>query len=163
GPVAGARIGMIDGQLVVNPTISQMANSILDLRVSGTETAINMIECAATEVDEETMLKAFKLAHESIQSIIAVINQMREQIGKPKATYDPAATNATLSAEVSAKATERVRQIIIEKTEREGRNEALEELREEIVAVYQDRNEGLTDPEEEIELGDAREAFSEVI
>jgi polyribonucleotide nucleotidyltransferase len=163
GPVAGSRIGLIDGQLVVNPTISQMANSVLDLRVSGTEDAINMVECAATEVDEETMLKALKLAHDSIKPIIAVIKQMREQVGKPKSEYEPAATHESLAAEVSAKATERVRQIIIEKTEREGRNEALEELREEIVAVYQESNEALTDPEEEIALGDAREAFSEVI
>src|SRR5690554_4649833 len=65
GPVAGVRIGLINGELVVNPTISQMANSILDLRVAGTSEAINMVECAATEVDEETMLRALKLAHET--------------------------------------------------------------------------------------------------
>ncbi|MEO8607777.1 MAG: polyribonucleotide nucleotidyltransferase [Chloroflexota bacterium] len=163
GPVAGARVGLIDGQLVANPTISQMANSILDLRVSGTADAINMVECAATEIDEETMLKALKLAHESIKPVIAVINEMRAQIGKAKAEYTPSSTNATLSAEVSEKATERVRQIIIDKTDREGRNEALDALREEIVAGYQESNDALTDPEEEIALGDAREAFSEVI
>ena len=64
GPVAGARIGLIDGNLVVNPTIPQMEDSILDLRVSGTDNAINMVECAAAEVDEATMLQALKLAHE---------------------------------------------------------------------------------------------------
>jgi polyribonucleotide nucleotidyltransferase len=163
GPVAGVRIGLIDGQLVVNPTISQMANSILDLRVSGTADAINMVEAGAVEVDEETMLRALKLAHESIQPVIAVINQMREQIGKPKSSYEPAATNEALASEVAERTTARVRQIIAETTDRAGRNEALDALREELVAVYQERNDSLTDPEEEIALGDAREAFTEVI
>jgi polyribonucleotide nucleotidyltransferase len=163
GPVAGVRIGLIDGNLVVNPTISQMANSTLDLRVSGTAEAINMVEAGAQEVDEETMLRALRLAHDSIQPIIQVINQMRAEVGKPKSAYVPAATNAALSAEVAERTTDRVRQIIAETTDRAGRNEALDALRDELVGFYQERNEALTDPLEEIALGDAREAFSEVI
>jgi polyribonucleotide nucleotidyltransferase len=163
GPVAGVRIGLIDGNLVVNPTISQMANSTLDLRVAGTTAAINMVEAGAQEVDEETMLRALKLAHDSIQPIIQVINQMRAELGKAKSSYVPAATNAALSAQVAERTTDRVRQIIAETTDRAGRNEALDALREEMVAVYQEQNDALTDPTEEIALGDAREAFSEVI
>ena len=61
GPVAGVRIGLINDELIVNPTISQMANSSLDLRVSGTAEAINMVECGAEEVPEETSwLKALR-------------------------------------------------------------------------------------------------------
>jgi polyribonucleotide nucleotidyltransferase len=131
--------------------------------VAGTADAINMVECAATEVDEETMLRALKLAHESLQPVISVIKQMRERLGKPKGSYEPAATNAALSAEVAERTEARVRQIILETTDRTGRNEALDALRNELVAVYQERNDALTDPEEEIALGDAREAFSEVI
>ncbi|NJR12774.1 polyribonucleotide nucleotidyltransferase, partial [bacterium] len=84
GPVAGARIGLINGELVVNPPTSQMEHSRLDLRVSGTGDAINMVECGAEEVDEETMLKALKLAHESIQPLIQLMNQMRADMGKGK-------------------------------------------------------------------------------
>ena len=58
GPVCGIRVGLIDGELVVNPTIPQMEDSILDLRVSGTPDAINMVECGATEVPEDVMLRA---------------------------------------------------------------------------------------------------------
>lgn len=163
GPVAGARIGLIDGNLIVNPTISQMANSILDLRVSGTATAINMVECGATEVDEETMLRALTLARESIKPISDVLIQMREQIGKPKSDYVSAETNAALSAQVAERTTAKVRQIILETTDRSGRNEALDLVREELVAGFIEQNELLTDPKEEISLGDAREAFSEVI
>ena len=69
GPVAAVRIGMIDDELVVNPTVPDMENSTLDLRVSGTADAINMVECGADEVPEETMLKALRLAHDSIQPL----------------------------------------------------------------------------------------------
>jgi polyribonucleotide nucleotidyltransferase len=163
GPVAAVRIALVDGNLVVNPTISQMAKSILDLRVAGTADAINMIECGATEVDEETMLKAMKLAHDSIQPVLAVINEMREKIGKPKSSYTPAAANQALSDAVSERTQEKVRQIIMEKTEREGRNEALDALKEELVGYLQERNDALTDPDEAFELDGASEAFSEVV
>jgi polyribonucleotide nucleotidyltransferase len=163
GPVAGVRVGLIDGELVVNPTLSQLSKSDLDLRVAGTADAINMVECGAKEVDEETMLRALKLAHDSIQPVIAVLNEMRAAVGKPKSTYTPAAANESLAAEVTARTQEKIRQIIVEKTEREGRNEALDALREELVGLYIERNELVTDDQEAVELGDAREAFNEVI
>jgi polyribonucleotide nucleotidyltransferase len=163
GPVAGVRICLLDGNLIVNPSFAQIANSALDLRVAGTADAINMIECGASEVDEETMTKALKLAHEAIQPIIAVIREMREKVGKPKSTYPAAAGNEALSAEVTQRTQEKVRQIILEKTEREGRNEALDALKEELVGFLQERNEALTDPEEQFEIDGASEAFGEVV
>ena len=84
GPIGGVRIGLIDGELVINPTIPQMEDSLLDLRVAGTEDAINMVECGAKEVDEETMLRALKLAHEAMQPIIQLQKQMQAEVGKPK-------------------------------------------------------------------------------
>ena len=163
GPVAGVRIGMLNGELVINPTVSQMDKSALDLRLSGTETAINMVECGAAEVDEETMLKALTLAHESIQPVIAVIKEMGAQIGKAESSYSRAATKANVSATVEARTGDRIRQIIAEQTERGGRNEALDALKEELVGYLQGQNDGLTDPEEQIEIGDAYEAFSEIV
>jgi polyribonucleotide nucleotidyltransferase len=163
GPVAGVRIGLINGQLVVNPTVSQMDKSQLDLRVAGTATAINMVECGATEIDEETMLKALRLAHDSLQPVIAVIKEMGEKLGKAKSSYVPAATKANVSAAVEARSGERIRQIIAEQTERSGRNEALDILKSELVDFLAGQNESLTDPEEQIELGDATEAFGEIV
>jgi polyribonucleotide nucleotidyltransferase len=162
GPVAGVRIGLIDGELIVNPTISQMENSQLDLRVAGTADAINMVECGATEVDEEMMLKALKLAHESIQPLIQLQNQMREQVGKPKSEFVKAAVNEQLASDVLARTQAQVRQIITETTERTDRNEALDELREVLTGEYESRNlelEGV----DLIELKTVREAFSDVI
>jgi polyribonucleotide nucleotidyltransferase len=84
GPVAGVRIGLIDGELVVNPKISEMEKSILDLRVAGTAEAINMVECGAVEVSEETVIAALMLAHQIIQQLVAVQIEMAQQVGKPK-------------------------------------------------------------------------------
>ncbi|MEZ4670490.1 MAG: polyribonucleotide nucleotidyltransferase [Anaerolineae bacterium] len=163
GPVAGTRIGMLNGELVVNPTVSQMPKSALDLRLAGTADAINMVECGAAEVDEETMLRALKLAHDTLQPVIAVIKEMAAAIGKTKSQYVAAAAKANVSAAVEARSGERIRQIIAEQTERSGRNEALDALKLELVGYLTEQNEGLTDPDEQIEVGDASDAFGEIV
>ena len=163
GPVSGVRIGLIDGQLVVNPTIPEMEDSILDLRVAGTEEAINMVECAATEVDEATMVRALALAHENIKIICALQKQMREQIGKPKSEYITSSIDEGLKSEVELRVRDAVRQIIIEKTDRDGRNEAVEAVREQLLAEYQERNLAIENPEAQIKLKDVREALNSVV
>jgi polyribonucleotide nucleotidyltransferase len=163
GPVAGVRIGLIDGQLIVNPTIPQMEDSLLDLRVAGTADAINMVECGATEIDEETMLEALRLAHQSLQPIIALQNEMQADIGKPKSDYIPMKYNEALAAEVADKVRAEIRQIIIDKTERDGRNEALEEVRERLTAEYDARNAEIANPDEKFSLKEIRGYMSDVI
>ncbi|GIL08916.1 MAG: polyribonucleotide nucleotidyltransferase [Chloroflexota bacterium] len=164
GPVCGVRIGLIDGELVINPTHSEMENSALDLRVSGTADAINMVECGATEVDEATMLKALRLAHDSIQPVLATLNQMRADLGKPKVEeYSSSKISDELVTEVAARVRDRVRQIVAEQTMRDERNEAFEALRAELTGEYEARNANITDPAQIIKLGDVREAMSKVI
>lgn len=140
GPVAGVRIGLIDDKLVVNPSISEMENSILDLRVAGTADAINMVECAATEVGETIMLEALELAHQSMQPFIELQRQMREAVGKPKTEYAGDVEDEALYNAVADKVRAQVRQIIVEKTERDGRNEAIDEVREALTAEYEALN-----------------------
>ncbi|MCU0464142.1 MAG: polyribonucleotide nucleotidyltransferase [Anaerolineae bacterium] len=147
GPVAGVRIGYIDGQLVVNPTISELANSQLDLRVAGTADAINMVECAANEIDEETMLAALALAHESIQPLIQLQLDMRAALGKPKTEYTPAPSNAALRAEIDGKARAALRDIIATTTDRGGRKEAVTALKDTLRAEYEARNAALAEGE----------------
>ncbi|MBN1921462.1 MAG: polyribonucleotide nucleotidyltransferase [Anaerolineae bacterium] len=86
-PVGAVRIGLIDGQLVVNPTIPQMENSSLDLRVAGSENAIIMVECGANEVDEATMVEALELARQSYQDVIRAQREMQAAVGKARAAY----------------------------------------------------------------------------
>jgi polyribonucleotide nucleotidyltransferase len=140
-----------------------MENSTLDLRVSGTADAINMVECSSDEVDEETMLRALKLAHEAIQPVIQLQNQMRAELGKPKGEPILAASlDEDLVREITEKSLAGVREIIATTTDRAGRNEALDELRETIVQGF------LPTEEDEEAAGFARPAdvrgvFSDVI
>jgi len=166
GPVAGVRIGLIDDELVVNPTIPMMEKSRLDLRVSGTADAINMVECGAKEVDEETMLRALNLARQSIQSIIEMQNQIRAEVGKPKSEYVEAHVDEALFAEVRARALPDIKRIVAEMTARDERKEAVGELTDAIVAEYQAKNVELlaADPAATpVNIKDVKNSIEEVL
>ena len=130
GPVAGVRIGLIDGELVVNPIISEMENSHLDLRVSGTASAINMVECGAQEVDEATMLRAMSLAQESIRPIVALQEEMRAQLGKPKGEPAFSRANQEVIQQVGAQVQDEANEIVRNTTDRDARSAAINELTE---------------------------------
>jgi polyribonucleotide nucleotidyltransferase len=162
GPVAGVRIGLINDQLVINPKIHEMEDSLLDLRVSATGDAINMVESGATEVDEDTMIRALTLAHESIQPLIALQKQMQAEIGKPKSEYLSAPHDEALMQELSSRVRDEVRQIITEKTDRSGRKEAMDELEQKVIAEYEERNAVVINHEEQIKIKLLREYFHEI-
>ncbi len=83
GPVGAVRIGLIGGNLLVNPTEKQMNNSLLNLIVAGHEDGITMVESGSYEVSEEILVDALELAHHEIRKIIELLKQMKEEIGKP--------------------------------------------------------------------------------
>ncbi len=85
GPVAASAIGFVDGEFVINPTASQMERSGLHLVAAGTHDNILMVEAGANELPEDLMLEALKLAHDSLMPVVALIEQMRADVGKPKA------------------------------------------------------------------------------
>ncbi|MBE2183301.1 MAG: polyribonucleotide nucleotidyltransferase [Anaerolineae bacterium] len=162
GPVAGVRIGLIDGRLVVNPTLSQMPNSTLDLRVSGTAEAINMVECAADEVPEDIMLEALRLAHQSIQPLIQVQLEMRAAIGKEKNAYASGKINPAILEEIAAKTRDTVRNVLLTTTDRAGRNEAMEAIREPLVEAYMASNLERAGSDV-IDIKHVKESFNEVV
>src|SRR5262245_22279730 len=84
GPIGAVRIGRIDGQFVINPTISELANSELDLVVSGTRDAIMMVEAGAKILPEDVMAEAILFGHRAIRPLIDLQEQLREAVGKPK-------------------------------------------------------------------------------
>jgi polyribonucleotide nucleotidyltransferase len=88
GPVAGVRIGLVDGELVAFPSEEQMAESKLDLTVAGTKDAIMMVEAGAMEVDEATVIRAIELAHEAIQPLIALQEQVVKALGTKEKPYE---------------------------------------------------------------------------
>jgi polyribonucleotide nucleotidyltransferase len=84
GPIGGVRVGRVHGELVINPTVAQAAESDIDLVVAGTHDAVNMVEAGALEVDESAMLEAIMAGHREAQRIIELINRMCEEVGQPK-------------------------------------------------------------------------------
>lgn len=137
GPIAGVRVGMIDGKLIVNPTIPQMEDSTLDLRVAGTKTAINMVECGAREVDEGTMVRALRMAHDAMQPVIAIQEKMREELGKPKASYTPAKSDTNLLEKIRERASKRISSIL-KSLNGDDRTAELGDLREMVVSESTD-------------------------
>ncbi len=84
GPIAGVKIGRVNGQLVVNPDLETLESSELQLVVAGTADAVMMVEAGANELSEATMLEAIELAHSEIKKIVAKIEELRKLAGKPK-------------------------------------------------------------------------------
>ena len=89
GPVGAVRVGLVNGQFMVNPTYSEMRDSLLNIMVVGTADGIVMIESGAKEVKEETVVDAIEFAHTEIKKICATINDLRKKAGKPKHQVTP--------------------------------------------------------------------------
>ena len=88
GPIAGINVGLVDGEIVLNPTLEQRAKTDLVLTVAGTAEKIVMIEAGANEVPEDKMLEAIMTGHEEIKKMVAFISDIRAQIGKPKFAFE---------------------------------------------------------------------------
>ena len=84
GPIAGVRVGYIDGQFIVNPTTEQYEQSLIDLTVAGTKEALNMVEAGAKEVSEDLMLDALMFGHEKVKELCAFQEEIIAKVGKEK-------------------------------------------------------------------------------
>ena len=102
GPVGAVKMGLVDGELVINPTSEQRKVSDLDVTVVSTGKKVVMIEAGANEVPNDVMFEAIKQAHEENQKQIALINQMVQEIGKPKFDYPHADFNYELFNKITA-------------------------------------------------------------
>src|SRR2546423_12856813 len=89
GPIGAVRVGLVSGQFIINPTYSEMRDSLINIMVVGTADGIVMIESGAKEVKEETVVDAIEFAHTEIKKICAAINELREKAGKPKREVTP--------------------------------------------------------------------------
>ncbi|RME13598.1 MAG: polyribonucleotide nucleotidyltransferase [Ardenticatenia bacterium] len=160
GPIGHVRISLDDeGNFLINPTVSQYENSRLDLRVSGTADAINMVECASNEVDEETMLRALELAHRAFQPVIALQNRMKAEIGKPEMPYEVYKPGDEVAQRVREWLGGRVEEIIASAMSKEERNDALAALGAELAASFYDEVTG----EYEFPLEDITTVYDDVV
>jgi len=89
GPIGGARVGLVDGEFVLNPTVAQMEESQLDLVVAGTRDALMMVESEAKELSEDTMLGALMFAHQGMQPVIDAIIELAEHAAKEPFDFQP--------------------------------------------------------------------------
>jgi polyribonucleotide nucleotidyltransferase len=89
GPIGAVRVGLVNGAFMINPTYSEMRDSLLNIMVVGTSDGIVMIEAGAKEVKEETVVDAIEFAHTEIKKICAAINDLRQKAGKPKRQVTP--------------------------------------------------------------------------
>ena len=102
GPVAGVKVGRIDGKFIINPTVEETEKSDIDLTVSGTKEAINMVEAGAKEVSEEDMLEALMFGHEAIKELIEFQEKIIEEIGGEKYDYPKLEISEELTNEVTS-------------------------------------------------------------
>ena len=100
GPVAGVKVGKIDGVLKVNPTVEEMERSTIDLTVAGTKNAINMVESGSKEVSEEEMLEALMFGHEHIKELCLIQEDIINEVGKEKISVELASLNPEIVKEV---------------------------------------------------------------
>ena len=96
GPIAGISVGLVDGEIVLNPTLEQRQHNDLHLTVAGTKDKIVMIEAGANEVPEDTMLQAILTGHEEIKKMVAFISEIQAKIGKEKFQFDAHEVDAEL-------------------------------------------------------------------
>ena len=128
GPIGAARVGYVGGQYVLNPTMSQLKESQLNLVVAGTEQGVLMVESEALELPEDVMLGAVGFGHEQMQAAIQAIHELAEEAGKPAWDWQPPAKNEALIARVSELAEQDFRAAFAMK-QKQARNNRLLEIR----------------------------------
>ncbi len=153
GPVGAIRVGYIDGEFVFNPTSSEMERSKMDLRLAGTKDAILMVEAGANEVPEEIMLEAMRRGHEAMQPVIAIQEEMREKLGKPKQEFEPALPDEEAEKAVRELAESRIEEILEKGLRKQEFNDAIDSLQQEV-------QESLA---EKFDPKDISEAFHDVL
>ena len=151
GPVAAVKVGRINGEFIINPTVEQAEESDIDLTVAGTRDAINMVEAGAREASEDDMLEALMFGHEAIKKLIAFEEEIIEEIGLPTMEYEKLEITPELRSEVDTYVRERLDKALRIKDKLE-KYAAIDNLQEEVVEKYKNENEDTMKPEELNEL-----------
>lgn len=110
GPIAAVYVGLVDGELVINPTEEQRAVSQMNLTVAGSKKKVVMIEAGANEVPEDKMFEAIMFAHEEIKKLCSFIQKIQDEIGKPKFEYEHMVVDEELFTDIRSYAEEAVKQ-----------------------------------------------------
>jgi polyribonucleotide nucleotidyltransferase len=134
GPIGAVRVARVDGKFIFNPTVAEIEQSEMDLRLAGSEDALLMVEAGAREVSEELMLEALKQGHAAMQDTIRVLNQMRAELGKEKVAYAVPQPDQALIERVTALTQAPLVKALKETDDKHGRREALDAVMESVKA-----------------------------
>lgn len=135
GPIGGISVGLVDGEIVLNPNLEQRAKTDLNLTVAGTAEKIVMIEAGANEVPDDVMLKAILTGHEEIKKIVAFINDIKAQIGKKKFEFESMEVDHDLFDAIEEMAAEDVK-VALDTDDKNIREERLNPIKDAIHAKF---------------------------
>ena len=169
GPIAGVRVGRVDGKLIIDPTVEEEKRSDINLAVAGTEEAINMVEAGAAEVSEEDMLEALMFGHEAIKELCRFQKEIVKEVGKPKRPlniykideeFAASCRNYVAPGQTETQETRLIKAVsIFDKLERQNTIDALEKEVIDIVDAKEYKNEKLHD----LAVNEAKEVLEQVV
>ena len=146
GPIAGVKVGRVNGELIINPTPEQLEISDIDLTVAGTKEAINMVESSAKEVSEDDMLEALMFGHEAIKELIAFQEEIIKEIGEEKMEYEVLEIEDSLKEEVADMCKEKL-DAAMRIEDKILKYETIDAIKEAVVESYVESNADLKDSE----------------
>ena len=142
GPIAGVFMGLVDGEIVVNPTAAQRKVSDLELTVAASEGKVVMIEAGAKEVSDEVMFDAIMKAHEECKGVVKFINEIVAEIGKPKFAYASGELDHDMFDEIFAYCETRVMEAL-DTDDKNVRDAKMQPIMDDIVATFEEKYEDI--------------------
>jgi len=142
GPIAGVKVGRVNGEFIINPTPDELEVSDIDLTVAGTKYAINMVEAGAREVSEEDMLEALMFGHEAVKELCAFQEEIIEEVGVGKMEYEHLEISDELRNEIRTLASNKLDAALRIKGKLE-KYAAIDAVKEEVVNKYEEENSSL--------------------
>lgn len=142
GPIAGVKVGRVNGEFIINPAPDELEKSDIDLTVAGTTEAINMVEAGSKEVSEEDMLEALMFGHEAVKELCEFQKTIIKEIGLPKMEYEKLDITDKLREEVKSLAADKLDSAMRIK-EKLAKYEAIDNVKKEVVSKYEEENSDL--------------------
>ena len=149
GPIAGVKVGRVNGEFIINPTPAELEVSDIDLTVAGTKEAINMVEAGSKEVSEEDMLEALMFGHEAVKELCAFQEEIISEIGVEKMEYERLEIEDSLREEIKELASEKLDKAMRIKAKLE-KYAAIDAVKEEVINKYVEENSDLDKDELEV-------------
>ena len=151
GPIAGVKVGRVNGKFVINPTPEQLEISDLDLTVAGTKDAINMVESSAKEVPEDVMLEALMVGHKAVKELIKFEEKIIKEIGEKKMEYETLTIDSDMKERIASLITKKMDKALRIK-DKLKKYDAIDKIKEEMEELYRSENEDKLKEEELEEL-----------